>query len=95
MLYFDQMFLRKFCQQPKFKRKFQAILETLFCDCVSLRPPSNGDGLTLICVGFLAVHFEVGGGGGGGGAGKKNPPIKEPALSKTRYNYATNFKFGT
>ena len=45
----NKMFLRMFCQQePKFKRKFQAILETVFCECVSLCPPSNGEGLTLI-----------------------------------------------
>ena len=37
------MFLRKFCQQdPKFKRKFEAILEMAFCERVSLRPPSSG-----------------------------------------------------
>ena len=56
------MFLREFCQQePKFKRNFQAILETVFFECAILRPPSNGEGLTLIKVGFLAVRFEVGG----------------------------------
>ena len=93
------MFLRKFCQQePKFKRKFQAILETLFCDCVSLRPPSNGEGLTLICVGFLAVHFEVGGGGGGGGGGKNNPPFLKLVrimleTSNLAHKYTHTFRF--
>ena len=53
------MFLRNFCQQePKFKRKSQAILETAFCEWVSL--PSNGEGLTLIWGGFLAVRFHLG-----------------------------------
>ena len=55
------MFLSKFCQQElKFKWKFQAILETVLG--VSLHPPSNGEWLTLIWVGILAVRFEVGGG---------------------------------
>ena len=54
------MFLRTFCQQElKFKRKFRAILQTVFCELVSLRPPSNGEGLTLISLGFLAVRFKV------------------------------------
>ena len=54
----DKMFPRKFCkQEPKFKRKFQVILETVFCESVSLFPPSNGKGLTLIWVGFLAVRL--------------------------------------
>ena len=52
------MLLRNFCQQePKFKRKSQAILETVFCECVSLT--SNGEGLILIWKGFLAVRFQV------------------------------------
>ena len=42
--------------------------------------------LTLIWVGFLGVCFEVAGGGG---------RVKLPPLSKTFYNYARNFKFGT
>ena len=47
------MFQRKFCrQEPKFKRKFQAILETVFCECFSLRPLCDGKGLTLIRVAF-------------------------------------------
>ena len=54
------MFLRTFCQQePKLKRKFRVILQTVFCELVSLRPPSNGEGLTLISLGFLAVRFKV------------------------------------
>ena len=58
------MFLREFCQQEaKFKRKFRAILETVFFACVSLCPPSNGVGLTLIWVVFLAIRFEVEAGG--------------------------------
>ena len=48
----DKMFQRQFYrQEPKFKRKFQAILETVFCECFSLCPLSNGKGLTLIRVG--------------------------------------------
>ena len=69
------MFLRKFClQELKFKRKFQAILETVFCERVILCTPSNGEGLTLIWVGFLGVRFEGGEEGG----------VKWPGLSKTR-----------
>ena len=49
----DKMFLRRFCQQePKFKQTFQAILETVFCECVSLCPPPNSKGLTPIWVAF-------------------------------------------
>ena len=44
-------------------------------------------GLTLIWVGFLGVRFEVEGRGRAGG--------KTTPLSKTRENYARNFKFGT
>ena len=56
------MFLRKFClQELKLKRKFQAILETVFCERVILCTPSNREGLTLIWVGFLGVRFEGGG----------------------------------
>ena len=41
-----KMFLRKFWwKDPKFKWKFQAILETAFCERVSLCPPSNGEGV--------------------------------------------------
>ena len=48
-----------------------------FCECVSLRSPSNDEGLTLIWVGFLAIHFEViKGGGRGGGAGKISRFVK-------------------
>ena len=55
--------------------KIQAKISSCeFCECVSLLPPSNGEGLTLIWVRFLVVRFEVGEGGG----------VKLPALSKTR-----------
>ena len=61
------MFLGEFCQQePKFKRKFQPILETVFCECVVLHPPSNGEGLTLIYPnlgGFFSSSFWGGGRG--------------------------------
>ena len=44
--------------------------------------------LTLIWVGFLGVRFEA-------GEGIKLHPTSPPPLSKTRQNYATNFKFGS
>ena len=60
----DKMFQRQFYrQEPKFKRKFQVILETVFCECFSLCPLSNGKGLTLIRVVFQQFALRLAGEG--------------------------------